>query len=264
MPPLYELSRRVRFCIGPGPGPDQPPPRHNTFAAWPPMRGLGVFYELEVHCRGETDPQTGFVVNISAIDEAVRAHAVGVVAEAFERRACPEAVLAEVVGRLQEPLRGSVTSVRWWLTPYYSLAMEAARPGHVLLAQRFEFCAAHRLHNPQLSDEENRAAFGKCNHPSGHGHNYRLEPVVSVALEGPEPRLLLSRLEQIVDERVIQRFDHKHLNRDAQEFADLSPTVEHIARVCFELLEEPLGVAGGRLERVTVWETDKTSCTYPG
>jgi 6-pyruvoyl-tetrahydropterin synthase len=202
-------------------------------------------------------------MNISVIDEAVRDHAIGVVVEAVRTGARPEVVLGTLVERLQPPLGGRVAALRWWLTPYYSLAMEAAHPDRVLLSQRFEFCASHRLHCPDFSDEENRRIFGECNHPSGHGHNYWLEPMVSVPVAGQEGHLCLAALERIVDERVIQRFDHRHLNSDVEEFDDLTPTVEHIARVCYELLETPIAEVGGRLERVTVWETDKTFCTYP-
>ena len=260
----FKLCRRVRFCVEPR---SQPVPagttRHNSFAAWPPMRGLGAFYELEVACRGAADPGTGFLLNIKVVDEAVRSHAVGVVAEAFREGAAPEATLCNLVERLQVALEGRLARLRWWLPPYYSLAMNAADTDRVLLAQRFEFCAAHRLHSPQLSDEENRRVFGKCNLPGGHGHNYRVEPTVSVSLAGHEPRVRLADLERIVDECVIQRFDHRNLNSDVDEFSSLSPTVENIARVCFGLLEPPIAGLGGRLEQVTVWETDKTSCTYP-
>lgn len=260
-----ELSRRVRFCVGADPSAAQAVagPRHNSYAAWPSMVGLGAFYELEVRCRGPVDPQTGFLMNISVIDQAVRAHAIGVVAEAFRSGARPDAILGTLLERLQPPLGGRVAAVRWWLTPYYSLAMETARPDRALLSQRFEFCASHRLHCPELSDEENRRIFGECNHPSGHGHNYWLEPIVSFPLADGEGRLCLAAVERIVDERVIRRFDHRYLNHDVEEFEDLIPTVEHIARVCYELLESPIAGAGGRLERVTVWETDKTFCTYP-
>ena len=228
------------------------------------MAGLGAFYELEIRCQGPADPTTGYLINISAIDEAARSHAIRPISDAFRAGGHkPEEVLASIWTGLAAALHGTLATVRWWLTPYYSLAMDADRPDRVLLAQHFEFCAAHRLHCPDLSDAENRSIFGKCNHPSGHGHNYRVEPQVSVELGEPEKQLRLADLERIVDEHVIQRFDHKHLNRDSPEFADLSPTVEHIARICYELLGSPIAEAGGHLVRVTVWETDKTSCTYP-
>ncbi|MHC4082825.1 MAG: 6-carboxytetrahydropterin synthase [Planctomycetota bacterium] len=261
---MYELSRRVRFSLNPAqlaPGEERRDPDSGSV-------GLGAFYELEVTCRGRPDSATGFVMNISEIDGAVRAHAVTRLGEAVRgwmagSRRSAGAVLAEVVGALQPPLGGAVASVRLWLSPYHWLLVEATNMDRVLISQQSEFAAAHRLHCPDLTDEENRSVFGKCNNPSGHGHNYKLEAVVSVPLSESGGALGFARIRQLVDEHVIRRFDHKHLNLDTEEFARVIPSVEHIARVCHEVLAGPVGEAGGRLERVTVWETDKTACTYP-
>ena len=133
----------------------------------------------------------------------------------------------------------------------------------VVVRQMFEFSAAHRLHVPGLSDAENESIFGKCNNPAGHGHNYRVEPAVGVDPSNP---MRVGDLERIVDETVIERFDHKHLNDQTTEFATdggLNPSVENIAKVCFELLRDPIAAGGGTLRAVSVWETDRTSCTYP-
>ena len=133
------------------------------------------------------------------------------------------------------------------------------------ISQQFDFAAAHRLHSPALDEQRNRETFGKCNNPNGHGHNYRLQVDASASLsDTPErPKLDLAVLERIVNEQVIQRFDHTHLNLDTPEFATLNPSVEHIAKVCHDLLIQPIDHAGGRLELVTIWETDRTSCSYP-
>ena len=133
----------------------------------------------------------------------------------------------------------------------------------VLLTQQFEFSAAHRLHCPQLSAEENRRTFGKCNNPGGHGHNYLLEVTV---IGTPDPKtgavLSLPQFEQTVQERVIDRLDHKHLNADTPEFRDVNPSVENIARVIWGMLERHVGPA--TLHRVRVWETAKTCAEYAG
>lgn len=135
---------------------------------------------------------------------------------------------------------------------------------HVRLAQQFEFAASHRLHVSHLSDAENREIFGKCNNEHGHGHNYRLEVAVEVkppAKPDGAPSMSLPQLEEIVAETAIRRFDHKNLNVELPEFADRNPSVENIAQVIFDLLNDPISAAGGRLSHVTVWETAKTSCT---
>ena len=136
-------------------------------------------------------------------------------------------------------------------------------PDHAIVTESFEFSASHRLHCPDLTDEENRALFGKCNHPNGHGHNYRIAVSVRVGA-GPGARpFATAALEAAVQAAVIDRFDHRHLNIDCPEFAQLNPSVEHIAMVCHGLLEPAIAAAGAALHRVTVWETEKTSATYP-
>jgi 6-pyruvoyltetrahydropterin/6-carboxytetrahydropterin synthase len=269
---MFELSRIVRFCIdlaADEAGGARDVQRHNTFAGHPPLTAVGVFYELLVRIRGEPDPATGYLLNISAIDRAVRARAVPIVTDAVRRAPGRDAaaVLHDVVRALRSELKERLFSVRWTLTPYYSLTMRTDAMSRVMLSQSFDFAAAHRLHCPAMSDEENRAVFGRCNNPNGHGHNYRLQVDASTPLDPAAGdgggRLMLPALEKIVDETVIRRFDHTHLNLDTVEFAAINPSVENIARVCHGLLAGPIAAAGARLERITVWETDRTSCTYP-
>ncbi|MBI4579727.1 MAG: 6-carboxytetrahydropterin synthase [Planctomycetes bacterium] len=131
------------------------------------------------------------------------------------------------------------------------------------VTQTFEFAAAHRLHCATMTDEENRAYFGKCNNPNGHGHNYVLEVTVAGAGDAPSPCVLpAARFEQIVKQRVLDRFDHKHLNQDCPEFRELNPSVENIARTIWGLLDGQFAPA--RLARVRVWETAKTYAEYSG
>lgn len=262
--PDSDLRRTVRFAINP----DQRAGDRgaNSFAGSPAARGLARHYEIDATCRGPLDPVLGYVIDIKDIDQAVRDAALPLIAQADPEsdpaRLLPDLFQA-VAARLSTPLR----ALRWWLTPYYSVEMCADAPARASIRQRFDFAASHRLHVPALSDEENRRRFGKCNHPSGHGHNYRLEPCVEVALNAG-PALTLDQLERLTIDAVIQRFDHKNLNIDTAEFADgrgLNPTVENIARVCFDLLAPAIAAASpsARLRSVTVWETDRTSCTYP-
>jgi 6-pyruvoyltetrahydropterin/6-carboxytetrahydropterin synthase len=264
---MIELTRSVRFCIPLAGDVDQAlaAPRHNSFAGWPTMAGLGVFYEIEVCCAGEPDATTGYLINIAEIDEAVRRHALPLLIDVVRQRPDrdPAHTLRDIVTRLQPTIDRPVRSVTWRLSPFYRLSMETRSMHRVLIAQQFDFAAAHRLHCPDLDEQTNRDIFGKCNNANGHGHNYRLGVTASVELNGAPPRLRIVDLERIVDEQVIDRFDHTHLNLDTEEFADLNPSVEHIAKTCHDLLREPIAAAGGRLEHVTVWETEKTWCRYP-
>lgn len=270
----------MRFCVndhaGTGaPGGDWGSP-DNTFAAYPSMRGMGRYYELEVRCRGVPSPATGYFLNIKQIDQAVRSAGIPIVERACRERpgGDPALVLANILGPVNALLGGVVTGVRWKLTPYYSIEMTppTASPAgapRVLMRQQFEFAASHRLHCAGLSDAENRAMFGKCNNPSGHGHNYRVEACVDSPLAREGAKFSLAELERAASRVIVERFDHKNLSTDSPEFdvmkGGFNPSVENIARVCFELLG-PTVVAAcpeAKLRSVTVWETDKTWCTYP-
>ncbi len=132
----------------------------------------------------------------------------------------------------------------------------------VSMTHAFEFSAAHRLYCAELSDRQNVEIFGRCTNPSGHGHNY----IVEVTLCGePDPQtgvvMKLSDCARIVNESVIDRFDHKHLNKDCPEFATLNPSVENITRVIFDRLKGAF--APTNLRRVRVYETPKTYAQYP-
>lgn len=259
---MLELTRTVRFAVGPGVGLDGD--GVNGYAGRPAMEGLGAHYELDIACRGEADPATGYFLNIKRIDEAARAGAVPIVAHAFgSADADPMEILREIVPAIAADLPG-LARVRWRLTPTYSLEMERSLMSQCLIRQSFEFAASHRLYAPTLSEAENFAVFGKCTNPAGHGHNYRVEPCVRAALGEPGAgSFSLRDLERLTNERLIEHLDHKHLNTDVPEFGDLNPSVENIARVCFERLAPAIETAGAALDHVTVWETEKTSCVYP-
>ena len=132
---------------------------------------------------------------------------------------------------------------------------------HTRLSHKFEFSAAHRLHNPSLSDEENRKTYGKCNNPNWHGHNYE----VQVTLRGnPKQGLLVEipAFERVVREFAIDKLDHKNLNTEVSEFSGVVPTVENIAMTIFRMLKNRFTGIGAELASITVWETPKTWCEY--
>lgn len=263
-----ELTRTVRCCIPLDETTWTSQPRNNTFAGWPAMTGIGVYAELDVTVRGTPDPITGYLVGIQDIDALVRATALPILSRTVrERPTTPaECALHEMARACIEHSELPIIRFGWRMTPFYRLELETASmtndTANVLYRQQFEFSAAHRLQCDELSDDENRRVFGKCNNANGHGHNYRLEVVVEAPLND-RPTFGLDRLEAIAREHVIDRFDHTNLSLDIEEFARCNPSVEHIARVCHDRLKSPLQLAGGTLRNVTVWETAKTACTYP-
>lgn len=111
----------------------------------------------------------------------------------------------------------------------------------VKVGRRITFNAAHRLNNPNWSDEKNTSVFGKCNSPNYHGHNYTLETWVEGPID-PETGYVidLSDLKAIIKEEVEEPFDHRNFNLDVPEFANLNPTAENIAKVIYEKLKPRL------------------------
>lgn len=133
----------------------------------------------------------------------------------------------------------------------------------VTVTRRLKFNAAHRVHNPALSDEENARTFGKCNNLYGHGHNYTLD--VSVAGEiNPVTGYVydLSHLKELVTREVIDIVDHHNLNVDVPFMQDIIPTAENMVVQFWRILEGKL--APTRLVRLVLWETENNVVEYDG
>ena len=278
---MIRLTRTIRLAVTPSRAtrPEHGGPRLNTFAAWPAPGLLAAWYEFDVTVVGTPEPETGYLLGIDVIDRVSRSAALPILEEAFAAGSDEPAaeLLVRIAERIADELGPGCTAVAWRLTPRHEYTwnrdpigtseephMDRDTGPEITIRERFEFAAAHRLHCSGRSEEWNRETFGKCNNPRGHGHNYQVEVAVACGLDGNGEALLpIASLEAIVDQEIITRFDHRHLNEDCPEFADRNPSVENITMTCHELLDEPLAKAGGRLVSVTVWETGKTSCTYP-
>jgi 6-pyruvoyltetrahydropterin/6-carboxytetrahydropterin synthase len=134
----------------------------------------------------------------------------------------------------------------------------------VYLTRRYRFSAGHRLHNDVLSAEENRRVYGKCNNPNGHGHNYLLEVTVAGPIDPATGMVFdLVALDGIVHEHVLDKFDHRNLNLDVENFRTRVPTTENLCLEIYDLLRNPIeqGAAGqrARLDRVGLEETSLNS-----
>jgi 6-pyruvoyltetrahydropterin/6-carboxytetrahydropterin synthase len=258
--PLH-ITRAVRFCVNPPSCSVQGKPA-NTFAAAPTMAGLGAYYELRVTCAGEPDPRTGYLINIKDIDEAARRVMIPQLSRLCHEEPQPSAaeILRRLTPDLAEELPHRLVRIIWQLTPFFSITLEADSMSDVVMNQQFEFAASHRLHSPELTEEENRDLYGKCNNPAGHGHNYRLEVSARVPKDS---RFTLPRLERLVDEHLVEKLDHKNLNSDVEELRGVIPSTENLARFCYEALSPRFEAEEASLQRVRLWETEKTSCTYP-
>jgi len=127
------------------------------------------------------------------------------------------------------------------------------------LNRRYRFSASHRLHSEQMSDDENRATYGKCNNPHGHGHNYVLEVTVSGQVDQNGMVCNLVDLDDCVQQNVVTRFDLENLNY-RQEFASAVPTTEKLCTVIYDILKREFRQA--HLERVRLEETLFNSFEY--
>ena len=128
--------------------------------------------------------------------------------------------------------------------------------------RKSHFNSAHRLHNPNLSDAENKEIFGKCNLPNYHGHNYELivkvigevDPISGYVID-------MKVLADMVKEHVEDKFDHRNLNLDTIEFKNLNPTAENIAAVIYGILRRQLAAKFDL--QVRLYETERNFVDYP-
>lgn len=125
------------------------------------------------------------------------------------------------------------------------------------------FNAAHRVHNPALSDAENASIFGKCNNPNWHGHNYTLDVSVEGGVDAGTGYVCdLSKLKDIVEREIIDRVDHRNFNLDVSFMEGVIPTSENIILAFWKILEPK--VRPGRLTRLVLWETENNYVEYTG
>lgn len=134
---------------------------------------------------------------------------------------------------------------------------------NVSVSRRAHFNAAHRLNNPHWSSEKNTEIFGKCNLPNYHGHNYVLIATVLGPID-PDTGYVMDMkvLNDIINEDVIDRFDHKNLNLDTAEFKNLNPTAENIAVIIWDLLRKRIHT--DLKLKVTLYETERNFVEYEG
>jgi 6-pyruvoyltetrahydropterin/6-carboxytetrahydropterin synthase len=133
----------------------------------------------------------------------------------------------------------------------------------VTVTRRLRFNAAHRVHNPALSDEENAAIFGKCNNPNWHGHNYILDVSVEGDIDAKTGYVFdLGALKQLVEREVVNKVDHRNFNLDVDFMESVIPTSENIIVAFWRLLADRVKPA--RLAKLVLWETENNYVEYTG
>jgi len=130
------------------------------------------------------------------------------------------------------------------------------------MIRKAHFNAAHRLHNTDWSDEKNKEVFGLCNSPNYHGHNYNMEVYVSGEINPVTGYLFdLKELKDIIKEEVEDRYDHKNLNIDVDDFKEMQPSTENIAYMIHKLVSNRIDPR--YTIRVKLWETERNGVEYP-
>jgi len=130
------------------------------------------------------------------------------------------------------------------------------------VTRREHFNSAHRLHNTTWSHERNKSVFGKCNNPNFHGHNYELEVKVIGSINEDTGYVIDTKeLSDLIKMHILEKFDHKNLNLDVEEFKDLNPTVENIAMVIYMILR-PLIEEKYEL-KIKLYETPRNFVEFP-
>ena len=133
----------------------------------------------------------------------------------------------------------------------------------VYLTRREHFCASHRLFNPKFSEEENLEIYGKCAYPNGHGHNYEIEVTVAGDPEEDTGMILdLKKLSDVIEDEILAKVDHKHLNFDVDFLKGIIPTAENLAMVFWRILCPK--IVTGRLFSIKVYETPNNYAEYRG
>ncbi len=258
---MIRLSRTIRFALTDG----GESPIANSWAGWPSTNRIVPHLTLICVVQGEPDPDTGYVCNIKDIDDLIRKVVVQDIIPGFARGQSAESTIRKIYNECQARWNSAteIDELSLQLSPFLKFTIGRERSDMIRLTEQFEFSAAHRLHCDQLSPEQNRSLFGKCNNPAGHGHNYIVE--VSVEGHGGGAGAALTELpkfEATVKKLVIDRLDHKHLNQDVEYFSTVNPSVENIAIAIWNWLEGQ--IADANLVNIRVYETPKTWADYSG
>ncbi len=232
----------------------------------------GHNYLLESTVEGAPDPRTGMVVNIKDVDAVMRRHIEDVLDHHFLNLDVPyfhdhvptlENLSRFIWGQLAPRLsRCRLVSIRVYEHEGFWMDYQGDERMYYL-TRSYSFSAGHRLHSDALSEEENKRVFGKCNNPTGHGHNYTLE----VTVRGPQDERTgtigdIFKLDGIVQERVLADYDHRFLNTDVAEFKGVVPTSEHIVQAIWKRLSPHL--RSPQLFKLRLWETGRSAFEYYG
>lgn len=228
--------------------------------------GHGHNYVLFVSMMGELD-QYGMVLNLSEVKQVIRQEVTDQLDFSYLNQVWPEfqqtlPTTEQISWAIWQRLAPHLPLVKIQLfehpklwADYLGNSMEA------FLSVSTHFSAAHRLADPKVGEAANYQIYGKCARPHGHGHNYHLEVTVKGTIHPRTGMIVdLPALQQVIEEQVVEPFDHTFLNKDIPYFAEVVPTAENIAVRIRELLRSPIQALGAQLHRVKLIESPNNSC----
>ncbi|MEN9869250.1 MAG: hypothetical protein RLZZ171_233 [Cyanobacteriota bacterium] len=236
------------------------------FGACSRFPGHGHNYVMYASLAGDLD-KYGMVENLSVVKQVIKREVTSQLNYSYLNDAWPEFQttlpttenISRIIWQRLAP-HLPLVNVRLFEHPelwtdYQGNNMEAT------LTVKTHFSAAHRLAIPSLSFEENQEIYGKCARPNGHGHNYHLEVTVAGEIDARTGMLVdLGALQNVIDEYVVEPFDHTFLNKDIAYFAEVVPTAENIAVRIADLLRSPIKEIGAELDKIKLIESPNNSC----
>ncbi|BAZ01457.1 putative 6-pyruvoyl tetrahydropterin synthase [Tolypothrix tenuis PCC 7101] len=236
------------------------------FGACSRFPGHGHNYVLFISLIGELD-EYGMVLNLSDVKQVIKREVTSQLDFSYLNDVWPD---------FQEtlPTTENIARVIWQrLAPHLPLVrvqlfehpeLWADYMGNSMeayLTVSTHFSAAHRLAHPNLSNEENAEIYGKCARTHGHGHNYHLEVTVKGEIDQRTGMIVdLGALNQVIEDYVVEPFDHTFLNKDIPYFGEVVPTAENIALYISNLLRSPVQKLGAKLHKVKLIESPNNSC----
>ncbi|MBE9030771.1 6-carboxytetrahydropterin synthase [filamentous cyanobacterium LEGE 11480] len=240
------------------------------FGACAKYPGHGHNYTLHVSMLGELD-EYGMVLNLSDVKHTIKHEVTSQLDYSFLNDAWEEfrqtlpttENMARVIWQKLSP-HLPIVNIRLYEHPqlwadYQGKDMEA------FLTLSTHFSAAHRLARTDLSFEENSEIYGKCARPNGHGHNYHLDVMVKGQIDPRTGMLIdLGKLQEAIDEHIVEPMDHTFLNKDVSYFEKVVPTAENIAFYICQVLEPRVRELGGELHKVKLYESPNNSCEVYG
>ncbi|MBQ28146.1 MAG: 6-pyruvoyl tetrahydropterin synthase [Nitrospiraceae bacterium] len=270
------LTKRVEFCASHRYYQPHWSDEQNliTFGHAYKLHGHGHNYLLEVSVGGPVNAVTGMVLNMYDLK-----HILEIVLSEFDHKdldrdtpyftttiATPENLALVLSKRIASHLQWAyLERVRLFEDEdlYVDYPNNNGRQMNtVFLTRRYHFSAAHRLHTDRLSPEKNKEIFGKCNNPNGHGHNYTIEITICGQPHQDTGTIYnLPHLDQVVNDTIVKRFDHQHINYDPA-FRDTTTTGENLLVLMWDLLSKEIPVE--TLYKVGLIETRDNYFEYYG